>query len=78
VSCQGRPVLDAWPGTVPFHARQVKQHRKACRALDQRADRGAAEAQDQVAFPVTRDCSIIGFGWALGDHDVGRDEVLAP
>ncbi len=33
---------------------------------------------DEVAFPVTWNRSVIGFGGTLGDHDVTRDEVLAP
>ena len=39
---------------MTFHARQVQQHREACRAFGQRADRRAAETQDDVSFPVTR------------------------
>ena len=77
VSCKRRPVLDARPSTMTLHARQMQQHREARRALDQRADRRAAEPQDQVAFPVARHRPVIGFGRTLGDHDVGRDEVLA-
>ncbi len=77
VSRKRRPVLDAWPGTMTLHAREVQQHREACRALDQRADRRAADTHDQVAFPGPRHRSVIGFGRPLGDHDVGRDEALA-
>ena len=38
---------------------------EALRALDQRADRRAAETQDEVAFPVTRHRPVIGFGRTL-------------
>jgi len=62
---------------VALHARQVQQHREAGAALDQRPDRGALEAQDQVALPVAGDGTVIRLGGPLADHHVGADEPLA-
>ena len=55
----------------------MQQHREARRALDQRADRRAAQAEDEVSFPVSRHRPIGRFGGTLADHDLGRDEALA-
>ena len=32
----------------------------------------------QVTFPVSWHCPVVGFGGALGDHDLGADELVAP
>ena len=55
----------------------MQQHREARGALDQRADRRAAKAQDEVSFPVSRHRSIGRFGGALTDHDLRRDKAFA-
>ena len=47
------------PRTLAAHRREVQQHREAARALDQRADRRAAQPEDQVAFPVPRDRPVL-------------------
>ena len=57
---------------------QVQQHREAGGALDQGADHGPIEADDEVAFPVPGNCPILGFGGALTDPDLVGDELLAP
>ena len=48
------PFLTRGCVAVAVHARQVQQHREPGGALDERADRGAVEPDDQVAFPVAR------------------------
>ena len=46
---------------------QVHQERGAAGALDERADRGPARPDDQVAFPVPGDRAVGGFGGALAE-----------
>jgi hypothetical protein len=55
-------VLDSGFGAVPVHAGQVQQHREPCRALDERADRRAAQPEDQIALPMARNGAVLGFG----------------
>ena len=71
-------VLARGPLAVARHARQVQQHREARGALDERADRRAAEPEDEVPFPVARHRPVGGLRRTLADHDLGRDEALAP
>jgi len=43
---------------------EVEQHHVAGLALDERADRGTVvRAANEVALPVTGDCSVGDFGW---------------
>ena len=66
------------PESATFgHAGQVEQHRESGGAFDQCADRGAAKADDEVAFPVSRNRSVLGLGGPLADHDVGAYKRLA-
>jgi hypothetical protein len=58
--------------------REVKQHREAGAALDERADRGATEPEDEIAFPVARDGTILSLGGTLADEDSLGHELLAP
>ena len=58
---------------VAVLAGQVDQHREPGGALDQRADRGAFQPDDQVAFPVPGDGAVLGLGGPLADHHLGRD-----
>ena len=37
----------------------------------------AAKSDDQVAFPVSRNSSVLGLGGPLADHDVGTYKLLA-
>jgi hypothetical protein len=55
----------------------MQQHSKARRALHQGADRGAAEAQDQITFPVSRHRTVGRLCRTLADHDLGKHEALA-
>ena len=75
---QGGSVLHAGRGAMARHARQVQQHGEARGALHQPADRRAAEAEDQVSFPMAGHGSVGRFRRTLADHDLGRDEALAP
>ena len=70
-----RPVLDSWLAIVGW--REVQQHREPARALHQGADRGVAGPEDQVAFPVARDGSVLSLGGPLADHDLVGHEALA-
>jgi len=53
VASQRRPVLGARDEAVAGFAGQVDQHREPRAALDKGADRGALQADDQVAFRKT-------------------------
>ena len=73
---KSRIVLDPESATGG-HARQVEQHRESGGAFDQCADRGTAKTDDEVAFPVSRNSSVLGLGGPLADHDVGAYKLLA-
>src|SRR5438445_1784423 len=62
---------------VAGHRRQVQQHREPAAALDERADRGAAEADDEVALPVPGHRAVLSLGRTLTDEDLAGHEVLA-
>jgi hypothetical protein len=54
----------------------MQQHGESRGALDERSDRGAVLADNEISFPVTRYRPVYCFGGALGDHDLGVDELL--
>jgi hypothetical protein len=62
---------------VALHRRQVQQHNDTAGALDQRADRRAVEAEDQIALPVAGHRAIGGLGGPLADHHLIADKALA-
>lgn len=64
-----RPILLARAIAVARKAGEMQQHRKPRGALDQRADRRAGKAQDEIAFPVPRHRPVSCFGGTLADHD---------
>src|SRR6266508_3767490 len=72
-----RPVLDPRLLAVPAHPRQAQEHHEPGRALDERADRGAAEPEDQVAFPMAGHGPVGRLGGPLADHDLRPHEALA-
>ena len=72
------PVLDPLLLAVAWHAGKMQQHREPRRALNKRPDRGTLQSEDQVAFPVSWHCPVVGLGRTLGDHDLGTDELAAP
>src|SRR5262245_815748 len=74
VTCKSRPILLASLTSVTRHSGQMEQERKSRRAFHQSADRRAAEPQDEVAFPMTRDGARISFRWAFANHDFWRHE----
>src|SRR4051794_8346051 len=45
--------------------------------VHERADRRAAEADDEVSLPMARHRPIGRLGRAFADHDLGRDEAFA-
>lgn len=56
---------------------QVEEHGEADPAFDQRADRRAAKAENEVAFPMTRNSPVTDFSWAAADHQCVGNEGLA-
>src|SRR5918995_1043565 len=72
-----RPVLWARRVTVARKAGKMEQHREAGCTLNQRSNRRAAKAQDEVSFPVPWHRPIGRFGRTLADPDLGRDKPLA-
>src|SRR5665213_1188074 len=75
---QGGSILRAGPRAVTDHRRQVQQHRESRGAFDQGADRRTVQADDQVALPVAGDSTVGNLRRTLADHQLGRDELLAP
>src|ERR1700761_642654 len=71
------PVLDADAGAMALHRWKMEQHCKAGGALDQRTYCGSVKTDDQVAFPVTRNSTIISLSRAFTDHDLRSDEMLS-
>ena len=61
---------------MAFHWRKAKQHREAGGAFDERADRRTVQTEDEVAFPVAGNSSILDLGRSFADHDLWRDELL--
>jgi len=52
------------------HRWQMQQQREPCFAFYQSADRRALEAEDQLAFPMTRHSTVFYFVGAFADHDL--------
>jgi hypothetical protein len=77
VTGQRWAILHSWLDAVAVHTRQVQQHREPGRPLDQRADRGPVQADDQVPFPVPGNSAIVNFGGTRTDHDLWGDEPVA-
>jgi hypothetical protein len=55
----------------------VKQHREPAAALNERPDRGAPQAEDEVALPVTGNGTVLSLGGTLTDHDLLAHEALS-
>src|SRR3546814_2804853 len=71
---QGWPVLDGLSRPISLHARKMQQHGEARGPFNERADRGTAKAEDEVAFPMSGDCPVFDLRWSLADHDGFRSE----
>ena len=54
----------------------MHQQGRAALALHDRADRGTARADNQIALPVSRDGTVRGLGGPLREHDIGSDMPL--
>ena len=65
-------------GAVAFHSGKMQQHCEPRGAFHQSADRRSAQADDQVAFPVSGYGPISCFRRSFTDHDLRRDEGFAP
>ena len=59
------PVVDPLLFSVAWHGWEMQQHREPGGALNQRPDRGTPKSQDQVTFPVSWHCPVVGLGGAL-------------
>ena len=71
------PVVDPLLFSVAWHGWEVSQHREPGGPLHQCSDRRTPKSQDQVAFPVSWHCPVVGLGGALGDEDLGSNERAA-
>src|SRR5512135_77235 len=76
VAAQRWAVLHRWLLTPALQPRQMYQERGPAAALDERADRGPARSDDQIALPMPRDRTIGGFGRALAEDDIRGDMPL--
>src|SRR3546814_5478427 len=74
---QGWPVLDGLSRPISLHARKMQQHGEARGPFNERADRGTAKAEDEVAFPMSGDCPVFDLRWSLADHDGFSEERLS-
>ena len=71
VAGESGPVVDPLPFAVAWHGWKVSQHREPGGPLNQRPDRGTPKSDDQVTFPVSWHCPVVGLGGALADEDLG-------
>ena len=71
MSCESRSILGSRRVAMTLQSRQMQQHRKAGRALDQCADCRTAKTQNEVSLPVTWNRTVIRLGRTLADHDLG-------
>jgi hypothetical protein len=55
----------------------VQQHDEPGAALDQGPDRRAAQAEDQIALPVSGHRAVLSLGGTLADQDLIGHEPLA-
>ena len=76
VARQRRTVLGPRLAAVAIHGRQMQQQREPGGALDERPDRRAVEADDEVAFPVAGHGTVRGLGGPLADQDLRGHERL--
>lgn len=70
------PFLTDLPAPCPS-MRQVQEHGEAGRAFDQRADRRAAKAENEVTFPRAPNSPVTDSSWAVADHQRVGNEGLA-
>ena len=55
----------------------MDQERESRGSLHECANRGAVEANNQVAFPVPWNGSVLDLSWTFADHDLRTDKLLA-
>src|SRR5512139_3547446 len=75
--CERGPVLVSWLLPVLRKRRQMQQHREPRRALHERSNGGAGNADDEVAFPMTGYGTIVYRGRALTNQNLRCHEGLA-
>ncbi len=73
ITGERRPVLDGVLVSIALFSRQMDQQGEPRGPLDQRADRRAFQPDDEVAFPVPGDGTIVGLGGSLTDHHLRGD-----
>jgi len=61
---------------VAVYRWQVQQHREPGGTLDEGADRGAAQPEDQIPFPVAGNGTVRGLLGPSVDPHLGADEML--
>ena len=72
---KGRAIFDSLAWLITLHARQMQQHREARRPLNQRANRRAIQAKDEVTFPVAWEQTFADLNWSLIDAGGTRNEA---
>jgi hypothetical protein len=74
------PVLHAVLDSVSFHSGKWQQDGAPSRPLDECADRGTVQPDDEVALPVSGHLAIVDLGGAAIEGDLGGDEaaLVAP
>ena len=76
VAAERRTVLHGRFLAPALQPRQVHQERGSAAALDERADRGPARSDDQIAFPVPGNRAIRGLGGTFAEDDIRGDMPL--
>jgi hypothetical protein len=64
--------------TVSSHARQVEQYCEPSSPFHKSPNCRTAESEDEITFPVAGNRSVGRLRWTLADHDLRRNEALAP
>ena len=67
MTCECRPVLVSWPTPMLWKRRQMQQHGKARRPFHERANGGTVQTDDEIAFPVAWDSTILNHGRTFAD-----------
>lgn len=76
VTAHCRAVLHGRHLAPALHPRQMHQEGGSAAALDERADRGPARPDDQIAFPMPRDRAVCGLCRTFTEDDIRGDMPL--
>jgi hypothetical protein len=72
IAGQRWPVLGRLLVPVALFTGQVDQHREPARAFDHGADRRALQSDQEIAFPMPGNGTVLDLGGALADQAPGR------